>query len=109
MAFKDKLREEIEYRGLLVKEISAKAGISNSTFLSYIDSRGVLPNVETGVKIARVLGVSVEYLVSGAEALQPAPKNSDMNSIIHEISRDLSLLKKEELLMIQKMLHSLVV
>ena len=63
MAFKDRLREEIEYQGLLVKEISAKTGISNSTFLSYIDARGVLPNVETGVKIAKALGVSVEYLV----------------------------------------------
>ena len=28
MAFKDRLREEIEYQGLLVKEISAKIGIA---------------------------------------------------------------------------------
>ena len=65
MGFKERLREEIEYRGLLVKEVSAAVGISNSTFLSYIDARGVLPNVETAVKIARYLGVSVEYLVDG--------------------------------------------
>ena len=65
MGFKERLREEIEYRGLLVKEISAALGISNSTFLSYIDARGVLPNVETAVKIAKYLGVTVEYLVDG--------------------------------------------
>lgn len=65
MGFKERLREEIEYRGLLIKEISAAIGISNSTFLSYIDARGVLPNVETAVKIAKYLGVSVEYLVEG--------------------------------------------
>ena len=65
MGFKERLRDEIEYRGLLVKEISAAIGISNSTFLSYIDARGVLPNVETAVKIAKYLGVSVEYLVDG--------------------------------------------
>ena len=59
------MRDEIEYRGLLVKEVSAAVGISNSTFLSYIDARGVLPNVETAVKIAKYLGVSVEYLVDG--------------------------------------------
>lgn len=65
MDFKDRLREEIEFNGLLGKEIAAKVGISYSTFLSYIDSRSVLPNVETAVKIAKVLGVSVEYLVTG--------------------------------------------
>ena len=65
MGFKERLREEIEYRGLLVKEVSAAVGISNSTFLSYIDARGVLPNVETAVKIAKYLGVTVEYLVNG--------------------------------------------
>ena len=67
MGFKERLREEIEYRGLLVKEVSAAIGISNSTFLSYIDARGVLPNVETAVKIANYLGVIVEYLVNGDE------------------------------------------
>lgn len=65
MGFKERLREEIEYQGLLVKEVSAAVGISNSTFLSYIDARSVLPNVETAVKIAKFLGVTVEYLVDG--------------------------------------------
>lgn len=67
MGFKERLRDEIEYRGLLIKEVSSAVGISNSTFLSYIDARGVLPNVETAVKIAKYLGVSVEYLVDGEE------------------------------------------
>ena len=68
MGFKERLRDEIEYRGLLIKEVSAAVGISNSTFLSYIDARGVLPNVETAVKIAKYLGVTVEYLVDGEES-----------------------------------------
>ena len=67
MGFRERLREEIEYRGLLVKEISSALGLSNSTFLSYIDARGVLPNVETAVKIAKYLGVTVEYLVESSE------------------------------------------
>jgi len=70
MGFRERLRDEIEYRGLLVKEISSAIGISNSTFLSYIDARGVLPNVETAVKITKYLGVSVEYLVDGDIAEQ---------------------------------------
>ncbi len=63
MGFRERLREEIEYRGLVIKDISSAVGLSNSTFLSYIDARGVLPNVETAVKIAKYLGVTVEYLV----------------------------------------------
>lgn len=73
MGFKERLREEIEYRGLLVKEVSAAVGISNSTFLSYIDARGVLPNVETAVKIANYLGVTVEYLVNGDDGRAQSP------------------------------------
>ena len=65
MGFKEKLREEMEFKNILGKEIAAQINISYSTFLSYIDSRGVLPNVETAVKIANLLGVSVEYLVTG--------------------------------------------
>ena len=76
MGFKERLRDEIEYRGLLVKEVSAAVGISNSTFLSYIDARGVLPNVETAVKIARYLGVSVEYLVDGDVKISENSKTS---------------------------------
>lgn len=78
MGFKERLRDEIEYRGLLVKEVSAAVGISNSTFLSYIDARGVLPNVETAVKIARYLGVSVEYLVDG-DAKVPEKSKASVN------------------------------
>ena len=66
MNFKERLREEIEYKGLSVKELANLVNISYSTMLSYIDARGTLPNVETAVKIASVLGVTVEYLVNGS-------------------------------------------
>lgn len=107
MAFRERLREEIEYKGMLVKEISAAVGISNSTFLSYIDSRGVLPNVETAVKIAKVLGVSVEYLVDGEN--EKKDELSVKNQNISEITKDLASLDDEKLCIIKKMVHSLVV
>ncbi len=103
MAFKDRLREEIEYRGWLIKEISAKTGISNSTFLSYIDARGVLPNIETGVKIAKVLGVSAEYLVTGEQSPQD-PKYAAVKDIV----RDLYLLSPAQLETVKRMVHGLV-
>ena len=103
MAFKDRLREEIEFRGLLIKEVSAAAGISNNTFLSYIDARGTLPNVETAVKIAKVLGVSVEYLVTGEKDVARDPGSRD----IQDIMQDLYQLDKQQISMLKKMVHSL--
>ena len=103
MSFKDRLRQEIEYKGLLVKELSAEVGISNSTFLSYIDARGVLPNVETAVKIASALGVSVEYLVTGKDPIYNS-KNIDIQDITH----DLIKLTPYQMEIIKKMVHALV-
>ena len=103
MSFKDRLRQEIEYKGLLVKELSAEVGISNSTFLSYIDARGVLPNVETAVKIAAALGVSVEYLVTGKEPIYNS-KQIDIQGITH----DLIKLTPYQIEIIKKMVHALV-
>jgi len=103
MNFKDRLREEIEYKGLLIKEISAKLGISNSTFLSYIDARGVLPNVETAVKIASVLNVSVEYLVTGKDPIYNL-KHKDIRDITH----DLMQLTPSQLRTLKTMIHALV-
>lgn len=103
MSFKDRLRQEIEYKGLLVKELSAEVGISNSTFLSYIDARGVLPNVETAVKIASVLGVSVEYLVTGKDPIYNS-KHIDIQGITH----DLIKLTPYQIEIIKKMVHALV-
>ena len=103
MSFKDRLRQEIEYKGLLVKELSAEVGISNSTFLSYIDARGVLPNVETAVKIASALGVSVEYLVTGKEPIYNS-KQIDIQGITH----DLIKLTPYQIEIIKKMVNALV-
>ena len=101
MEFRDRLREEVEFKGLQGKEIAAKVGLSYSTFLSYIDSRGVLPNVETAVKIAKVLGVSVGYLVDGKQSpgsSVPAEKMLISNFRNLSDSNKINLLKISEVI-----------
>ena len=99
MGFRERLREELEYRGLLIKEVSAAVGISNSTFLSYVDARGVLPNVETAVKIAKYLGVTVEYLVD-EDTVSMASKSEEIESLENRLpsscSQKTQLLKTYE-------------
>ncbi len=78
-------------------------GISNSTFLSYIDARAVLPNVETAVKIAKALDVSVEYLVTGEDSV-----HGSRYKAVQDISADLLCLDQGTLDIIKRMIHALV-
>lgn len=65
MDFRERLREQIEFRGLLNKEVAALAGINKRAIDSYVGSEHCMPSAEVAVKLAKVLGVSVEYLVTG--------------------------------------------
>jgi transcriptional regulator with XRE-family HTH domain len=63
--FRKNLRDELEYQGLTVKELAAKSGVAKGALDCYVGKQASVPPVTTAVKIAKALGVSVEYLVSG--------------------------------------------
>jgi transcriptional regulator with XRE-family HTH domain len=65
MSFRENLKRELTYSGLLVKELALQTGIHKRTIDKYLTEKGSSPSVENAVLIARVLGVSVEYLVTG--------------------------------------------
>lgn len=65
MNFRENLKSELTYQGMLVKELSEKTGISKRTLDNYLRENGSLPLVDSAVKIAQALHVSVEYLVNG--------------------------------------------
>jgi transcriptional regulator with XRE-family HTH domain len=67
MGFRENLKEELAYSGILVKELSAQSGVNKRTIDSYLMGGGSVPSVDAAVKIAATLGVSVEYLVTGSE------------------------------------------
>lgn len=68
--FRENLKEQIEYKGLIIKELAAKTGISKRTIDTYVDNRNVIPNAEIAVKLAKALDTTVEYLVTGNEPSQ---------------------------------------
>jgi len=70
MGFRENLRAEMEYSGMLVKELSALSGINQHTLNNYLSNRRQIPSIEAGVKIARAIGVTAEYLVFGEETEQ---------------------------------------
>ena len=68
MGFKENLKSELNYKGILVKELAQKTGISRHTLDNYLNVREHIPTLDGAVKIARALGVSVEYLATGEES-----------------------------------------
>jgi len=67
VGFKENLKSELLYQGMLVKELAMKTGISRHTLDNNLNVRKNMPTADIAVKIAKVLGVTVEYLVTGEE------------------------------------------
>ena len=67
MGFKENLKAELSYSGMLVKELADQANVKKHTIDTYLSVRGRMPAADVAVRIARVLGVSVEYLITGEE------------------------------------------
>jgi len=84
MGFRENLKSQLEYSGMLVKELSALSGVKKKTIDSYLGITGYTPSAETAVRIAKVLGVSVEYLVTGKDIVKDRPISS-LNSDIQDI------------------------
>jgi len=57
----------------MVKELAQITGISRHTLDNYLNVRENMPTADVAVKIAKALGVSVEYLVTGEESQQEKP------------------------------------
>jgi transcriptional regulator with XRE-family HTH domain len=67
MGFGENLHNELVFQDVQIKELSARTGIKKSTLDKYLSGNKSQPSVENAVKIAESLGVTVEYLVKGAE------------------------------------------
>ena len=85
MGFKENLKSELNYSGMMVKELSAITGIRRHTLDNYLNTHNSIPNAAAAVKIAQALGVSVEYLVTGKDTYNGDKNTSaskDLNSLI---------------------------
>lgn len=107
--FRDNLKEQIEYKGMIIKELAAKTGISKRTIDTYVDSRAVIPNAEIAVKLAEALDTSVEYLVKGSESKRtldtPKKERKDYENY-KKIIADLDSIPQEYLPVIEAMIHA---
>ena len=71
MGFRENLKDELKYQGMIVKELADKSGVPKGTIDHYLAEKYTAPIAENAVKIAQALGVTVEYLVTGKEPSAP--------------------------------------
>jgi transcriptional regulator with XRE-family HTH domain len=84
MGFRDNLKQELNLNGMLVKELAAASGVQKRALDSYLLCENPsMPPADNAVKIARILGVSVEYLVTGGETVLPA----DIRLLVRSLMR----------------------
>ena len=90
MGFRENLRSQLDYSGMLIKELAARSGIKKKTIESYLGISSHSPSVEAAISIAKALGVSVEYLVTGTGDIKDTPLSSlpvDIQEIIVETKK----------------------
>ncbi len=83
MCFADNLKEMLYLKDIEIKELAHGTGISKNTIDNYLSGQKSIPNAENAVKIAKYLGTTVEYLVTGT-----IPENShsqDLSKIIRNL------------------------
>ena len=93
MGFKENLKSELAYQGIMVKELASLSGISKHTLDNYLNVRSYMPSADAAVKIARALGVSVEYLVTGDDNLSG---KSSLGTEIRSLIQNFKLLKEDD-------------
>jgi transcriptional regulator with XRE-family HTH domain len=94
MGFRENLKSELAFQDMPVKELAAKSGINKLTIDHWLSAKGKIPLLDKGVKIAQVLGVSVEYLVTGQDSPKAVQKLSNSSRLIAQLSEKLDDKKK---------------
>ena len=97
--FWKRVDEELDFKGLTRTYIAEKCGCS-LTNINLGLKRGSTPSAETAVKIAEVLGVSVEYLVNGTDTSKN--KHAQSEEDLHLFRKYQKLIQKCEELSPQK-------
>ena len=92
MGFGENLKQELIYLGMLKKELAAVSGVHKRAIDTYVRSKSSMPPADAAVKIAKALGVTVEYLVTGENPSIPKEISRLTRSILNLNKRDQMLI-----------------
>lgn len=83
MDFWERIDSLIAYKNISRKELAAQAGFSYSSFTNG-RRRASIPAADVALRIARTLGVTVEFLFD--EENHPAPQDKDAVELIRDFT-----------------------
>jgi transcriptional regulator with XRE-family HTH domain len=81
MGFRDNLKAALQFSGVSVASLAGITGISKHSLDNYLNLREQIPSASAAVKIARALGVTVEYLVLGGGTEPDASRNRQTSEV----------------------------
>jgi transcriptional regulator with XRE-family HTH domain len=93
MGFKENLKSELAFSGMLVKELASLSGVNKRTIDNYLNTHNCIPSADAAVRIAAALGVTVEYLITGNEqqergaSSQPVPDSRAILKNLEALNR----------------------
>ena len=103
MSFRENLREALDFSGLEQKELAHRAGISLNNIESYLRKNGSMPSADKAVKIAQVLGTTVEALVTGKDLpAEAVSKDLETQKLVQSIKK---LPKSKQNIIFQNAVH----
>jgi transcriptional regulator with XRE-family HTH domain len=82
----------LAYNGMVKKELSAASGVNKRAIDTYVRTKASMPPADIAVKIAKALGVTVEYLVTGEDPSMSKEVNKITRSILNLDKRDRRLI-----------------
>ena len=105
MGFKENLKAELAYKDILVKELAELSGVSRRTIDNYLRENGSIPSADAAVRLAKALGVTVEYLITGNEQkeINKLPLSPDPRIIL----KNLELLNRRDRKIVLTLINSL--
>jgi len=108
MGFNENLKGELEYIGMPVKELAYKTGIPKKTLDKYLLSNASMPPADKAVIIAKALGVSVEYLVTGNKYTDLKIQKQNLSPEMRSIKDNVEPLSRENRKIIETTVIELV-
>ncbi|MDR0495315.1 MAG: helix-turn-helix domain-containing protein [Treponema sp.] len=91
MGFGENLKQELRFSGMHKQTLADIAGVNKRAIDTYVRTNSSMPPADTAVKIAKALGVTVEYLVTGEDS-PPKEINRLTRTILNLNKRDQKLI-----------------
>jgi transcriptional regulator with XRE-family HTH domain len=106
MGFRENLKIELTFADMLVKELSERSGVHKRALDTYLRENGSMPSADNAVRIASALGVTVEYLVTGAQS-RPERTLASLSSGLQILLRHAQELPDDDLEIVITLIKSL--